>query len=47
MGVGNGGEAGGMALHTKMLLGFAVGAVAGGLAFSLALFALIVDRLER
>ncbi|WP_397572379.1 dicarboxylate/amino acid:cation symporter [Silanimonas sp.] len=34
MGVGNVGEAGGMALHTKMLLGFAVGAVAGGLAFS-------------
>jgi sulfate transport system permease protein len=34
MGVGNGGEAGGMALHTKMLLGFAFGAVAGGLAFS-------------
>ena len=34
MGVGNAGEAGGMALHTKMLLGFAVGAVAGGVAFS-------------
>ena len=31
MGVGH---AGGMALHTKMLLGFAVGAVAGGVAFS-------------
>lgn len=34
MGVGNGSAAGGMALHTKMLIGFAVGAVAGGLAFS-------------
>jgi DAACS family dicarboxylate/amino acid:cation (Na+ or H+) symporter len=34
MGVGNTGETGGMALHTKMLLGFAVGAVAGGLAFA-------------
>lgn len=34
MGVGNAVEAGGMALHTKMLLGFAVGAVAGGVAFS-------------
>lgn len=34
MGVGHAGEAGGMALHTKMLLGFAVGAVAGGVAFS-------------
>ena len=40
MGVGHEGEAGGMALHTKMLLGFAVGAVAGGLAFS---FGQVVD----
>ncbi|MCZ8114280.1 dicarboxylate/amino acid:cation symporter [Silanimonas sp.] len=40
MGVGNVGEAGGMALHTKMLLGFAAGAVAGGLAFS---FGQVVD----
>lgn len=35
MGLGNVGEGQGMALHTKMLLGFLVGAIAGGVAYEL------------